>query len=184
MLRHLESSNFISCNKSKSSALCHACQLGKQIKLPFVSSESNVASIFEIIHSDIWTSPIPSESGIKYYSIFLDHFSHFVWVYPLHKKSDLYENFVTFRAYVNKQFGVDIKALQCDHGVNTTMLAFMTFFAKTGFNFVFLAHTHLNRMANLNACCVPLTTSSEPYFFRLTFPPPIGWKLLTWLLTF
>ncbi|GJU79735.1 ribonuclease H-like domain-containing protein [Tanacetum coccineum] len=50
---------------------------GKHVKLPFYNSESSVNSVFEIIHSDIWTSPIPSESGIKYYAIFLDHFSHF-----------------------------------------------------------------------------------------------------------
>ncbi|GKB50287.1 ribonuclease H-like domain-containing protein [Tanacetum coccineum] len=116
VLRCLESRNLISCNKSKSSALCHASQLGKHAKLPFYNSESSVDSVFEIIHSDIWTSPILSESEIKYYAIFLDHFSHLVWVYPLHKKSDLFDNFVAFRAYVNKQFNVDIKALQCDHG--------------------------------------------------------------------
>lgn len=51
--------------------------LGKQIKLPFVSSYSNVASVFDIIHSDIWTSPIPSESGIKYYAIFFGSFLSF-----------------------------------------------------------------------------------------------------------
>ncbi|GJU77022.1 ribonuclease H-like domain-containing protein [Tanacetum coccineum] len=77
VLRRLESKNLISCRKSKLSALCHACQLGKHAKLPFYNSESSVNSVFEIIHSDIWTSPIPSESGIKYYAIFLDHFSHF-----------------------------------------------------------------------------------------------------------
>ncbi|GJY10905.1 ribonuclease H-like domain-containing protein [Tanacetum coccineum] len=116
MLRRLESSHFISYNKTKLPALCHACQLGKHTKLPFYSSESNVGSVFDIIHSDLWTSPISSESGIKYYAIFLDHFSHYVWVYPLLHKSDLFDTFVTFRAYVNKQFNVDIKALQCDHG--------------------------------------------------------------------
>ncbi|GJS98545.1 ribonuclease H-like domain-containing protein [Tanacetum coccineum] len=88
---------------------------GKHAKLPFYNSESSVDSVFEIIHSNIWTSPISSESGIKYYVIFLDHFSHFVWVYPLHKKSILFDNFVALRAYVNKQYNVDIKALQCDH---------------------------------------------------------------------
>ncbi|GKB15833.1 ribonuclease H-like domain-containing protein [Tanacetum coccineum] len=60
VLRRLESSNLISCNKSKSSALCHACQLGKHVKLSFYSSESSAKSIFDIIHSDIWTLPIPS----------------------------------------------------------------------------------------------------------------------------
>ncbi|GJZ16523.1 ribonuclease H-like domain-containing protein [Tanacetum coccineum] len=84
---------------------------GKHAKLPFYNFEPSFDSVFEIIHSDTWTLPIPSERGIKYYAIFLDHFSHFVWVYPLHKKSDLFDNFVAFRAYINKQFNVDIKAL-------------------------------------------------------------------------
>ncbi|GJV58863.1 ribonuclease H-like domain-containing protein [Tanacetum coccineum] len=53
VLRRLESSRFISCNKTKLSALCHACQLGKHTRLPFYSYESNVASVFDIIHSDL-----------------------------------------------------------------------------------------------------------------------------------
>ncbi|GKA45187.1 ribonuclease H-like domain-containing protein [Tanacetum coccineum] len=47
-----------SCNKEKSPHVCHACQLGKHVKLPFSSSTSIVSSCFEIIHSDIWTTPI------------------------------------------------------------------------------------------------------------------------------
>nr|GEX72167.1 ribonuclease H-like domain-containing protein [Tanacetum cinerariifolium] len=38
----------------------------KHAKLSFYNSGSSVDSVFEIIHSDIWTSPIPSESEIKY----------------------------------------------------------------------------------------------------------------------
>ncbi|GJW50266.1 ribonuclease H-like domain-containing protein [Tanacetum coccineum] len=40
VLRCLESKKLISCRKSKLSALCHACQLGKHAKLPFYNSES------------------------------------------------------------------------------------------------------------------------------------------------
>ncbi|GJU38810.1 ribonuclease H-like domain-containing protein [Tanacetum coccineum] len=58
VLRSLVSRNFVSCNKEKSQHVCHACQLGKHVKLPFSSSTSIVSSCFEIIHSDIWTSPI------------------------------------------------------------------------------------------------------------------------------
>ncbi|GJV72297.1 reverse transcriptase domain-containing protein [Tanacetum coccineum] len=137
VLRRLESRNLISCRKSKLSALCHACQLGKHVKLPFYNFESFVDSVFEIIHSNIWTLPIPSESGIKYYVIFLDHFLHFVWVYPLHKKSDLFDNFVAFRAYVNKQFNVDIKALQCDHGGEYDNTRFHDLFRQNGIQFRF-----------------------------------------------
>ncbi|GJS08184.1 ribonuclease H-like domain-containing protein [Tanacetum coccineum] len=71
-LRHLEGevlcrlvySNFISCNKEKPPVLCHACQLGKHVRLPFVSSNTVISSCFDIIHSDVWTSPIPSLLGL------------------------------------------------------------------------------------------------------------------------
>ncbi|GKD40394.1 ribonuclease H-like domain-containing protein, partial [Tanacetum coccineum] len=62
VLRHLISSNFILCNKKKPPVLCHACQLGKHVRLLFVSSNTVISSCFDIIHSDVWTSPIPSLS--------------------------------------------------------------------------------------------------------------------------
>ncbi|GJX24324.1 ribonuclease H-like domain-containing protein [Tanacetum coccineum] len=58
VLRSLVSCNFISCNKDTSHDICYACQLGKHMKLPFSKSTSIVSSHFEIVHSDIWTSPI------------------------------------------------------------------------------------------------------------------------------
>nr|GEU55553.1 reverse transcriptase domain-containing protein [Tanacetum cinerariifolium] len=75
VMRRLVSSNFISCNKEKPLVLCHACQLGKHVMLPFVSSDTMISSCFEIIHSDVWTSPISSLLGFKYYVLFLDHYS-------------------------------------------------------------------------------------------------------------
>ncbi|GJV82819.1 ribonuclease H-like domain-containing protein [Tanacetum coccineum] len=78
VLRRLVSSNFISYNKEKPPVLCHACQLGKHVRLLFVSSSTVISSCFDIIHSDVWTSPIPSLLGFKYYVLFLDHYSQFV----------------------------------------------------------------------------------------------------------
>ncbi|GJZ29747.1 ribonuclease H-like domain-containing protein, partial [Tanacetum coccineum] len=62
VLRRLVSSNFISYNKDKPTVMCHACQLGKHVRLPFVNSSTMISSCFDIIHSDVWTSPIPSLS--------------------------------------------------------------------------------------------------------------------------
>ncbi|GJY92534.1 ribonuclease H-like domain-containing protein [Tanacetum coccineum] len=75
VLRRLVSNNVISCNNEKPPVLCHAYQLGKHVRLPFVSSSTILTSCFDIIHSDVWTSPIPSLSGFKYYVLFLDHYS-------------------------------------------------------------------------------------------------------------
>jgi hypothetical protein len=43
--------------------ICHACQLGRHTCLPFVSSNSRVDNNFDLIHCDMWTSPIASISG-------------------------------------------------------------------------------------------------------------------------
>nr|GEY85628.1 reverse transcriptase domain-containing protein [Tanacetum cinerariifolium] len=116
VLRRLVSFNLISYNKEKPPILCHACQLGKHVRLPFVSSSTVISSCFDIIHSDVWTSPILSLFGFKYYVLFLDHYSQFVWVYPLVNKSDVMSKFVLFRNYVRTQFKCEVKSFQCDHG--------------------------------------------------------------------
>ncbi|GKA50987.1 ribonuclease H-like domain-containing protein [Tanacetum coccineum] len=58
VMRRLVSSNFISCNKEKPPVLCHACQLGKQVKLPFVSSLFSVLNIIGYRCLDLHTNKI------------------------------------------------------------------------------------------------------------------------------
>ncbi|GKB19653.1 ribonuclease H-like domain-containing protein [Tanacetum coccineum] len=137
VLRSLVSSRFISCNKEKSSHICHACQLGKHVKLPFHSSDSTVEHCFDIIHSDLWTSPIVSSSGFKYYVLFLDHFSHYLWIYPLRSKSDMFDKFLHFRTYVKNQFKCEIKSFQCDHGGEFDNNRLHNLFVKNGIQFRF-----------------------------------------------
>ncbi|GKB22141.1 ribonuclease H-like domain-containing protein, partial [Tanacetum coccineum] len=112
-------------------------ELGKHVKLPFVSSSSSVASSFDIIHSDIWTSLIPSLSGFQYYVLFLDHYSQYVWVYPLMHKSDVLSKFHLFRNYVRTQFKCEIKSFQCDHGGEFDNHAFHKLFNDNGIQFRF-----------------------------------------------
>jgi hypothetical protein len=58
--------------------LCHACQLGCHTHIPFVSSASHANNNFDLIHCDLWTSPIVGISRCKYYLIMLDDHFHFV----------------------------------------------------------------------------------------------------------
>ncbi|GKB35290.1 ribonuclease H-like domain-containing protein [Tanacetum coccineum] len=61
VLRHLVSNNFISCNKEKPHVLCHACQLGKHVRLPFfvlvypLLNKSDVWSKFVLFHTYVRT---------------------------------------------------------------------------------------------------------------------------------
>ncbi|GJR83783.1 ribonuclease H-like domain-containing protein [Tanacetum coccineum] len=132
VLRSLMSRQFISCNKEKSSHLCHACQLGKHVRLPFASSDSIVTRSFEIVHYNIWTSLIVSSGGFKYYVLFLDHYSHYLWIYPLRTKSKVFQKFLHFRCYVNNQFKCDITAFQCDHGGEFDNTNLLNLFAQNG----------------------------------------------------
>lgn len=87
----------------------HNVNLENKLNFHFIT-EFVVQSPFDIIHSDLWTSHIPSLSGIKYYVLFLDHLSHFLWVYPLHWKYDASSKFLHFREYVHTQFKYEIRA--------------------------------------------------------------------------
>jgi hypothetical protein len=76
-LSKLISSNAISCNKRHGTHVCHACQLGRHVRLPFSLSTSRVLHPFDLIHCDLWTSPVVSMSGYKYYLIILDDCTHY-----------------------------------------------------------------------------------------------------------
>jgi hypothetical protein len=55
-------------------------------------------------------------SGYKYYLVVLDDFSHYVWTFPLRAKSEAFPTLCHFFACVSTQFGLTIKAVQCDNG--------------------------------------------------------------------
>jgi hypothetical protein len=70
-------SSFIQCT-SKKHDFCHACQLGKHTRLPFCSSSHHAEHPFDLIHLVLWTSPVVSVSGSKYYLVILDDFTHYL----------------------------------------------------------------------------------------------------------
>jgi hypothetical protein len=65
------------------------------------------------MHLDLWTSPIASVSGSKYYLVILDDFTHYLWIFSLKLKFTTLSNFF---AYVVTQLSSTVKAIQCDNG--------------------------------------------------------------------
>ena len=108
ILDSLRKNKFIECNKLSSSTICYSCPLGKHVKLPFVTSNSTTMMPFDIIHYDLWTSPVLSSMGHRYYLVVLDDYSKFVWTFPLAKKSQVFDTFLQFRAYIKTQFEREI----------------------------------------------------------------------------
>jgi hypothetical protein len=114
-LSSLFRSSFIHCTSNKHE-FCHACQLGKHTRLSFHSSSHRAEHPFDLIHLDLWTSPVVSVTGSKYYLVILDDFTHYLWTFPLILKSDTFTTLSNFFAYVSTQFGRTVKAIQCDNG--------------------------------------------------------------------
>ena len=134
VLHNLHSQKFINCNKSCIS-FCSSCSIGKHSKLPFYDSLSYTHLPFDIIHSDVWTSPIVSSLGHRYYVLFLDGYSKFLWAFPIAKKSQVKHLFLTFHAFVKTQFERNIKTFQCDNGTEYINGTFDQFFNQHGMVF-------------------------------------------------
>jgi hypothetical protein len=107
--------------------LCHACQLGRHIRLPFLSSNTRTDNNFDLIHCDLWTSPVVIVSGYKYYLVILDDHSHFVWTFSLRVKSDIF-SILSKKSHVSTQFGCTIKVIQCDNGHQFDSVSSRAFF--------------------------------------------------------
>ena len=146
----LSSSSLIQYNKNLS-FVCHFFPLDKHVRLRFCNSISVRSRSFDIIYNDLWTSPVSSPSGYKYYVLFLDNYTKFLWTFPLFRKSQVYEIFVNFIKYVQTQFELNIKSFQCDYRVNLIIKFFINFVFTGVLFFVFLVPIPPLKMINWKA---------------------------------
>jgi hypothetical protein len=96
---------------------CVSCESSKSHKLPFSKSSLKSSKPLELIYTDVW-GPAPTRSldDFSYYLVFVDHFSKYVWLYPLKNKSDVSFIFPKFKSVVEKFFNLPIVSLYSDNG--------------------------------------------------------------------
>ncbi|KAK1432035.1 hypothetical protein QVD17_08921 [Tagetes erecta] len=124
------------CNKD-SFAFCDSCHRSNSKRLPFYESHSFTFAPFDIIHCDLWTSPVHSNSSYKYYMVLVDNYSNYVWVYPLKFKSETFSTFVKFHKLIRTPFQKKIKTFQCDLGGEFDNNQFHNFATQNGLVFRF-----------------------------------------------
>ncbi|KAK2457784.1 putative mitochondrial protein [Trifolium repens] len=95
---------------------CNSCQINKSHKLPFHESTLTSTYPLEIIFSDVWTSPVLSIDGLRYYCLFVDHYTRYIWLYPMKLKSDVQTIFPKFKTLVENFYQHKIKVLYTDNG--------------------------------------------------------------------
>ncbi|GKD14771.1 retrovirus-related pol polyprotein from transposon TNT 1-94, partial [Tanacetum coccineum] len=111
---------------------CEHCVISKQHRLKFKTSNSRSVYVLELVHSDVWQAPVQSLGGAKYFVSFIDDYSRRCWVYPIKKKSDVFEVFKVYKARVELDYGKKIKCLRTDNEGEYTGDEFDTFCRQEG----------------------------------------------------
>ena len=101
---------------------CESCMMGKQTRKPHKST-NRITSFKpgEKIHSDV-CGPVNIESprGTRYFLVFKDECTSFRKVYFLRHKSEVFNRFKEFEAFVENQTENQIKVFRSDNGTEYT----------------------------------------------------------------
>ena len=113
---------------------CEACIKAKATRKPFPKrSETKHQKYGDKVVADTWgPAKVESLGRKKYYQLYQDIASHEERVYFSHKKSEGFENYQKYEAWVYNQRGVTIKIFGSDHGGEFTSKAFSEYLEKKG----------------------------------------------------
>jgi hypothetical protein len=96
---------------------CRVCILAKKSHKPVLASREGErkTALGEEIHSDAWgLAPVKTLGSWYYYVSFTDDWSHWTTAYLMYAKSEVFECYKSFAAWVKTQLGVKIKCLHSD----------------------------------------------------------------------
>ena len=84
--------------------------------MPFHETSITSSRPLQILFSDVWSSPTLSFDGYKYYLILVDHYTRYMWLFPLKLKSQIAATFIKFKELIENQFQTKITTLYSDNG--------------------------------------------------------------------
>jgi hypothetical protein len=117
---------------NKQRLVCDACEFGKYTRTSYVTRGLQSESPFMLVHSDVWTSPIVSVSGVKYFVTFIDCYSRMTWLYPMKHKNEVLDCFKDFCECVKNQFSTHVRIIRSDNGTYYVNTKFRSFLSREG----------------------------------------------------
>lgn len=118
--------------KGKNLDFCNDCLYGKQKKSSYYSGVSRKANPLDLVHSDVCTMPVKSFGGALYFVTFIDDCTRKGWVYLLKSKSETFNAFKKFHAFVTTQKSTKLKCLRSDNGGEYVSAEFQRFCDENG----------------------------------------------------
>ena len=85
---------------------------------------------FDLVHSDVWTTPCASRENHKYFVTYIDEKSKYTWITLIPSKDRILEAFMNFQNYVTNHFNSNIKFFRSDNGGEYTSHTFKNHLAK------------------------------------------------------
>ena len=95
--------------------VCRTCAAGRQHKEAMTGKREQTTNLLENIHSDV-CGPMetPAVNGERYFVTFIDEASGRLAISLLHRKRDVFENFIAYHQRAEKETGKEIKSFRTD----------------------------------------------------------------------
>jgi hypothetical protein len=133
---------------------CQACLLGKTSCLSLGPTGYKTSTFLELIFSDVWSpAPMLSSDGFRYFVIFVDAHTKFIWFYPIALKSDVFNVF-------NFKYLLNVCSLEKSNlfkliGV-INIANYILFLKPSVFTIVLYVHIHMNKTVLLSVVIIIL----------------------------
>jgi len=114
-------------SSAKPDIVCEPCLAGK-MHSNFLSSSSHATQLLKLVHSDLHgTLPVATREGYHYWMTFIDDATSHHAAMKLKWKSDAFEAFKTYKAYMENYFQTKMKKFQDDKEGEYMSNAFIKF---------------------------------------------------------
>jgi len=105
-------------NSKRKPPICYPCLAGKQTKKRSKDPQIRAKAKLDLIHTDLGGPYIRSPSGYRYFMVFVDDFSRYIWIWFLKTKDKVATSnaIKEFKEYTKNQFKRKIKRIRTDNG--------------------------------------------------------------------
>ena len=111
----------ISCAENKIKQASKGAESGREVTKPY-----------EVIHADLVGPLAPSRGNSRYFLVLIDSFSRYVWVYVLQKKSEAFQRFQQFCAWLKNVHNEHVRCFFTDRGGEFCSEEFESFLSEQG----------------------------------------------------
>ena len=114
---------------------CDSCEYAKLMRKPIgkLHDPLRQSNLGDEIHIDLWgPSPVQTGRHSRYYASFTDNYTWYTQLYLQKAKSDTFDSYQAFEAWLSTQFNTKVKRLRSDRGGEYLSMEFTKYLKSKG----------------------------------------------------